>query len=122
MFTTGDIFFLVVFITSPLILLLASRLVTRFPPLMAVLLFFLGPLAGTSMLVAVGEFAKAKPVLSRIPAALPFFYFFYGLPIFGLWVVVVGVVGWCGLRRVASVRQMGAGRKICGSAALGLLI
>src|SRR5258706_14973432 len=115
-------FFLSVYIVVPLIILIALYLTTRFPVGMAVLLFFLGPLVGTCVLVLVGELVKPKPVISRIPAAVPFIYFLYGLPVFGLWVATAGVIGWWAIRRVQVVRRMTtAGGELAG-AVLGSVI
>jgi hypothetical protein len=109
-------FFLGVYIVIPLILLISLYFATKFPVRMAVLLFFLGPLVGTCVLVAVGELAKPNPVIARIPAAVPFIYLLYGLPIFGMWVAITGVIGWWAIRRVQIVRRMSTtGRELAGA-------
>jgi hypothetical protein len=115
-------FYLSVYITVPLMLLIAFYFATRFPLTMAVLLFFLGPFVGTCVLVTVGELSKPTPVPSHIAAAVPLLYLGYGLPIFGLWVAAAGVVGWWIIRRFQFVQRMSIAVRELAGAAMGLVL
>jgi len=117
-----DLLPLSVYFVVPLALLMLLRYGTKFPAPMALLLFFLGPFAGAWALVTVAEMTKAEPMPSNIPGAAIFFYLCYGLPIFGLWVTDLGIIGWSCVRRFQLVKQIGIVARILSGAGLGLFI
>ncbi len=114
-------FFLIVYLLLPLVILVWHYRTTKFPITMAILLLLLGPLAGTVAMVSIGELTKSNPMPSIIPGAVIFFYFFYGLPIFGLWVTFAGVFGWRIFGRVRLVQEIGAFRRTCLAGGIGTL-
>jgi hypothetical protein len=120
--TNSDAFFLCVYVLAPLILLIALRLKTKYRASMAGLFFFLGPFAGSWALVTVRELAKPRPMISRIPGAVLFFYLFFGLPMFGLWVAALGVTGWWWSQHIQLFRQSSAPRRIIVGAGAGALV
>lgn len=117
-----DIFPLGAYLVAPLALLIVLRYETKFPAPMALLLFFLGPFAGTSGLVTIAEMTKAAPVPANIPGAAVFFYVCYGLPIFGLWVTDLGIIGWSWVRRVRLAKQTSTAARVFAGIGLGLFI
>ncbi|MGD0288577.1 MAG: hypothetical protein ABSC63_02825 [Candidatus Binataceae bacterium] len=120
--TNSDAFFLGVYVLAPLILLVALRLMARYRVSMAVLFFFLGPFAGSWALAAVRELAKPRPAISRIPGTVLFLYLFFGLPMFGLWVATLGVIGWWWSQRVKLFKRISTPRRIIAGAGVGALI
>jgi len=92
--TRGDNFFLFVYILAPVVLLGLLYYRKTFPLSLAIATFFLGPFAGTFVMVAIGEFAKPAPMPSIIPGAVLFFYIIYGLPIFGFWIALCSASAW----------------------------
>jgi len=120
--TNSDAFFLCVYVLAPLILLIAFRLKIRYRASMAALFFFLGPFAGSWALVTVRELAKPRPMISRIPGAVLFFYLFFGLPMFGLWVAALRVIGWWWSQRIQLFRQSSAPRRIIVGTGAGALV
>jgi hypothetical protein len=117
-----DVFPLGMYFVAPLALLIVLRHESKFPVSMALLLFFFGPLAGASALVTIAEMTKVAPMPTNIPGAAIFFYVCYGLPIFGLWVTDLGVIGWSCIRRVKLVRQISVAARVLAGAGLGLFI
>jgi hypothetical protein len=117
-----DIFPLGVYLAAPLTLLIVLRYRTNFPAPMALLLFFLGPFAGAWALVTIAEMTKAAPMPTNIPGAAVFFYVCYGLPIFGLWVTDLGIIGWSYIRRVHLIRRFNRTSRVVAGMGLGLLI
>jgi hypothetical protein len=120
--TNSDVVFLGLYVLGPLILLIAFRFIARYPASMAILFFFMGPLAGSWALATVRELAKPRPMISRIPGTVLFFYLFFGLPMFGLWVATLGVIGWWWSQRFRLFRQISTPRRIIAGAGVGALI
>jgi hypothetical protein len=98
--------FLSCYIFGPLVVLIGLRLLTKFPLLMAALIGLIGPFIGALAMVLVGELSKTHPDLSLVPGATLFFYFFFGLPIFSLWVATFGVLTWSVSEHIESLKRM----------------
>jgi hypothetical protein len=116
-----DLFPLGMYFFAPLALLILLRYRINFPVPMALLLFFFGPFAGACALVTIAEMTKPHPMPANIPGATIFFYVCFGLPIFGLWVTDLGIIGWLFVRRVQLATQNMATRILAG-AGFGLLV
>ena len=90
---------LVVYTAVPLLLLIALRIATGFPALMALLMFFIVPIGSAVPVAILGGVGKPRPNVAVILPAAFFIYLFFRLPICGLWIVDFGVVGWHYIQR-----------------------
>jgi hypothetical protein len=113
--------FLTIFIITPLALLLVGWLLLSYPVRMAVLVFLIGPLVGSCVLVTIGEFSKSNPSLIRIAAAVPFFFFLYAVPIFGLWVATAGIAEWAVLQRIPHVPKLTLPFRLLAASGIGAI-
>src|SRR5262249_58729788 len=111
---------LVVYTAVPLLLLIALRIATGFPALMALLMFFLVPIGSAVPVAILGEVGKPRPNVAVILPAALFIYLFFRLPICGLWIVDFGVVGWHYIQRSRYLARLAKDYRILAGMFLGV--